>query len=133
MRGSVSCRCLAVAPERPMRNGNSTKRTKRRDPSGETTSRPTSPLDGLSGIRFSQNKNCGTRSWMQFAAPSGKCTRIGITPPAPWVRTQALLRKTANSVGLGVGDVEYRQQLGDLQHFVEFRAQMAKADGCAAS
>ncbi len=45
--------------------------------------------------------------------------------------TAKLLREAGDSLGFGVEDVEDRQQLGDLQDFLEFAAQVTKAQSSA--
>ncbi len=46
-------------------------------------------------------------------------------------KTAKLLREAGDSLGFCVEDLENRQQLGDLKDFLEFAAQVTKAQGSA--
>ncbi len=53
----------------------------------------------------------------------GRSPRAGAPKPASW--SDALLREAADGLDLRLVDLEYSQQLRDLQNFLELRAQMA--------
>src|SRR6266699_5850329 len=86
IRRSESCKWFPVSAPRPIKKGVCVMRTYRRAPSGETTSRTTSPATGtVSGTDESQYRHCSTRNATgRFAAEEAKTIkRLGADSVGP--------------------------------------------------